>query len=505
MAGRNVTRGRLLVCTLTLVLLIFLCACPVLSNADAVKTLREDLETILRDPALDSAHVGVVIDSLTTGQRIFGYNAGKRFVPASNMKLFTTAAALLALSPDFRYETRLFTDGPVTSGVLHGDIIIEGSGDPTISGYFNGGDVLHVFRQWAKKLREMGVKEIRGDLVIDNSAFLGQPHGTGWDIDTTSCFSAPRDAFTFNNNCIQLDISPAARSGNGARMVMEPATEYVRLANGLTGRTDAGRDIINLEYTTPRTLSITGSTLPGNPMITRYVAVNHPAYFGGFVFNETLEAAGIVMKGEILCARNCPKTVNISERSNREDWKPVDTYRSPPLTEVIKVVNKLSNNLYAELLLLAVGRTTTGASRTDGSAASALAALQNAGIDTSAVTMVDGSGLSRHNLVTPDSVAQLLKTMARGPCASYFFDSLPVMSVDGTLSNRLKGSHGADRIRAKTGALTHVRSLSGYVTTRGGEILVFSILSNNHATRLAVDAVSDRIILKLLDHPSSEQ
>ncbi len=504
MPGRDLSLGPLLLLWPVLALLLYLCAPALPAQADTPGTLKKDLANILSDPELKAAHVGVVVDSLTTGQRIFGYNAEKRFVPASNMKLFTTAAALLVLSPDFRWETRLLMDGPVISGTLHGDIIVEGSGDPTISGYFHDGDVLHVFRQWADKLKERGVRQIAGDLVIDNSAFTGRPYGTGWDMDTTSCFGAPRDAFTFNNNCIQLDITPPARAGEETLFAMEPATDYVRLVRDITSRKDAGVDTVNLEYTTQRTLSVTGSIGPGNRMITRYVAVNHPACFGGFVFRETLEATGITVEGDILCARNCPKTVDVRARREKGAWKIVSVYHSPRLAEIIKVVNKLSNNLYAELLLLATGRA-AGATGTGGSAAAALAVLRRAGVDTSSVIMVDGSGLSRHDLVTPDSVARLLTIMAEGPHSRCFIDSLPIMSVDGTLGVRLKGSRAAERIRAKTGTMTHIRGLSGYLTTMKGERLAFSIFSNNHVTTPAVDAATDRIILRLLDYSSPER
>jgi len=502
LSGGHRARGKLQ--SLLLVAALFLLASPALSRAGAVEALREDLGTILADPALSSAHVGVVVDSLTTGQRIIGHNARKGFVPASNMKLLTTAAALLALSPDFRYATRLLADGTIASGILTGNLVIEGSGDPAISGYFYGGDVRHVFRSWAKKLEESGVRQITGDLLIDNSLFQGRPHGKGWDFDTTSCFSAPRDGFTFNNNCIQLDISPPARPGDGPRIVMEPATDYVRAVNELTGRQKAGQDIIKLEYTSPRTLSISGSITAGSPATTRYVSVNHPAYFGGFVFRETLAAAGIAVKGDILCARNCPKIVDIPATTGKAERTTVAVHYSPPLAEIIKVVNKLSNNLYAELLLLAVGRA-KGATTTDGSASVALDILRSAGVDTRGVVMADGSGLSRYNLVTPESIAQSLRTMAQGPYASYFLDSLPVMSVDGTLTNRLKDSPAAGRIRAKTGSMTHVRSLSGYLTARNGERFVFSIFSNNHTAVSAVDEATDRIVLRLLDYPSPDK
>jgi len=491
--------GRFCVYLCVLILAILSCTQSARSGTDPVQALAGDMESILRDPALACAHLGVVIDSVTTGRRLFELNGSKRFVPASNMKLFTSAAALIALTPEYRYETRLLTGGSLRSGILHGDLIIEGSGDPTISGYFNGGDPLHVFRQWTTRLKEMGVREIRGDLIIDNSAFTGQPYPTGWEIgDATNCFSAPRDAFTFNNNCIQLDITPG-RGREGIRLVMEPVTGYVRLHNRLTQQ--PGPDVVGFEYTTPRTLLITGSIGDQSDTITRYVAVNHPAYFGGFVFKETLAADGITVKGQIACARNCPKTVDIRDVRRKKVFRTAAVYRSPRLSEIIKVVNKLSNNLYAELLLFA-----TGKAAGDESPNAVLTTLGNAGIDTAGVAMADGSGLSRHNLVTPRAIVDLLKAMAQGPYASCYIESLPVMSVDGTLGNRLTGSVAEGRIRAKTGSMTHVRSLSGFITAKNNEILAFSILSNNYdAAVQAVDTVVDRIILRLLDHPSAAQ
>ncbi len=499
--SRVLRAGRLCVYLCVLIAAVLCCAQSARSDTDPAQALARDMESILRDPALDSAHLGVVIDSVTTGQRLFQLNGSKRFVPASNMKLFTSAAALIALTPEYRYETRLLTGGSLRSGILHGDLIIEGSGDPTISGYFNGGDPLHVFRQWTTRLKEMGVREIRGNLIIDNSAFTGQPYPAGWEIgDATNCFSAPRDAFTFNNNCIQLDITPGS-GRERIRLVMEPVTGYVRLHNRLTQQPGPDPGMVGFEYTTPRTLLITGSIGTQGDTITRYVAVNHPAYFGGFVFKETLAADGIAVKGEITCARNCPKTIDIQDIRRKKTFKTTAVYRSPKLSEIIKVVNKLSNNLYAELLLFAIAKAAG-----DESAHAALATLRNAGIDTAGVSMADGSGLSRHNLVTPGAIVDLLKAMAHGPHASCYIESLPVMSVDGTLGSRLKGSVAEGRIRAKTGSMTHVRSLSGFVTTKNNEILAFSILSNNYdAAVQAVDTVVDRIILRLLDHPLAAQ
>ncbi len=472
--------------------------------AGADLALQNDLETILGDGALSSANVGIVVESLTTDRRLYEKNGRKRFIPASNMKLFTSAAALLALSPDFRFETGLFTAGSLDAGVLRGDLVIKASGDPTISGYFNGNNPLSVFQQWTSKLKEAGITEIRGNLVIDNSVYAGRPFGTGWEIDDiTSCFSAPKDAFTFNNNCIQLEVTPGGRSGDQARIVMEPVTDFVRLGNHVATHSGRGGDAVNFEYTSPRKLEVNGTVVPGSRTTTHYIPVHHPAHFGGFVFKETLASGGIIIKGDIVCARNCPRTAAIPVRKGHKPEKRVAVYQSPNLSEIIKVVNKISNNLYAELLLTAIGKTAGNASTTEESIGIALAFLSNGGIDTSDITMADGSGLSRHNLVTPHSVIQLLKVMAKGPYSRQFTESLPAMSIDGTLKNRLKGSIATGRVRGKTGTMRHARGLSGYITARNNETLAFSILINNHSAPVStIDDVINRIILRLLDYPS---
>ncbi len=259
--------------------------------------------------------------------------------------------------------------------------------------------------------------------------------------------------------------------------------------------------MISFEYSTPRTLNASGTVAPGSEATTHYIAVAHPAYFGGFVFKETLASGGISMKGGIVCTRNCPTTVATPVEKKKDPWKTIAVYRSPKLSEIIKVVNKMSNNLYAELLLLTIGKAAGNVSGTQGATVAAISSLKSAGIDTEGLTMADGSGLSRYNLVTPRSVIQLLKVMANGPYAPQFMGSLPAMSTEGTLKNRLKGSQAVGRIRAKTGTMVHVRSLSGYITTKHDETLVFSILCNNFDVPVStIDDVMNRIILRLLEY-----
>ena len=488
-------------------LLVPLPALSAQNDPDLKAALGREIEAVLEDSALRNAHVGIIVESLEGNKRIFEHNGSKRFVPASNMKLFATAAALLSLSPDFRYETRLLTDGAVLSGVLHGNLIIKGSCDPTISGYFNENNPSYVFERWASKLKEMGIREVRGGIMIDNSAFTGRPYGAGWVIDdATHCYSARKDAFTFNNNCVQLDIIPAEETGERARIVMEPATGYIKIDNRVaTGNTDS-KDAVDVEYTTPEMLRVSGSVTPGGKTITRYIAVHYPAHFGGSVLKEVLSSGGIKVKGGITCTRNCPGKKAVIAEKRKDPLKTIALYRSPKLAEIVKVVNKISNNLYAEMLLLAVGKTAGKTTTTEEAIAAACRTMRAAGIDTEGLTMADASGLSRYNLVTPVSIVSLLKVMAKGPYAAQFLESLPVMSVEGTLKNRLKDSPAVGRVLAKTGTMTHVRSLSGYITTMNNETFVFSILSNNHDVPPSViDDAVNRIILKILEYPTSDQ
>lgn len=463
--------------------------------------LAHDLGAIVKDPAVRSAKIGIVVESMATGKSIFEFNPDRPLVPASNMKLLTSAAALIVLTPDFRYETRLVTNGSVRSGILHGDLIVEGSGDPTISGYFNDNDPVWVFKDWVKRLSGMGIKEVRGDLVIDNAAFPEDPYGDGWNLDDANrCFCAPRDAFTFNNNCIQLDIIPPAHKGQGFRFVIEPVSDYIRLVNRLNSRKGAGGDGIRFHYADPRTLEVLGSRNPGSSATIHYVPVRYPGEFGGFILKETLASGGITMTGNILCARTCPNTTDIAQRKKGGPLETLAVYRSVKLSEIIKVINKLSNNLYSEMLLFAIGRSAGNAYSTRNAASVALDALEKAGIDTRGIVMADGCGLSRLNLVTPRQLAHVLQIMAGSPYSACFIESLPIMSTDGTLKRRLKGSRASGLVRAKTGTINGVRSLSGYMTTYNDENLVFSIISNGHTSTAAVDRMVDRIILRLLDH-----
>ncbi len=471
-----------------------------------IESLRVDLKRIVDDKAFQSAHVGIAIQSVKNTAPLFLYNEKKRFVSASNMKLYTTAAALLSLSPDFIYETKVMTNSVISQDVLKGDLIIVASGDPTISGHFNNNNPTQVFEDWADALIQKGIRKIDGDIIIDNTYFNDSPFGTGWNLDDMSrCYSAAKDAFSFNNNCIALTISPGKKIGAPATIEIEPKTGYVKVSGNITTSGEHSVLDIKTEYlNNSKTIVISGTIPLNHKSSIKYMAAVNPAEFGATVLKETFLGKGIEVNGNIFCTRGgCSQIKDVKALSINEE-QPLQTtfatYRSPKLSEIIKVINKISNNLYAENLLLTIAKER----HKEGHAKEALLAVQEilkkAGLNQEGLFMADGSGLSRFNLITPYETVRLLSIMARSPHAEVFYNSLAIAGEEGTLKDRQKGTsvNPLANVRAKTGTMAHVRNLSGYITTKNGELLAFSFLCNNYnAPANAIDNLYDRILARL--------
>jgi D-alanyl-D-alanine carboxypeptidase/D-alanyl-D-alanine-endopeptidase (penicillin-binding protein 4) len=467
------------------------------ASSAETKKLKASLARIVEDKAFHSAHIGISIISTKSGQSLFQHNAQKRFVSASNMKLFTSAAALLYLSPDFTYETKVLTDGTITGGTLKGNLVITASGDPTISGYFNKNNPTQVFEDWADTLMQKGIKTITGDIIVDNRYFNDNPLGAGWHWDDVDhCFSAPIDAFSFNNNCIAFTISPGTKANSPAKVEVEPKTAYIRVLPTITtGDKDSDVDM-SAEYAGNGNAIILSGAIPlKHESVVKYIAVKNPAAFGAFVFKEILLSKGIEVKGKIYCTRGGCNEVKDLDTSSANTL--LAFYHSPKLSEILKVVNKLSNNLYTENLFLTIAK----AKQKEGNAREAALVVRDiltkAGVNLEGFYMADGSGLSRFNLITPQQTAQLLQIMASNPYVDPFFNSLAAPDTEGTLKNWSRwGTTG--NIRAKTGTMTHVRNLSGYVRTKDGELLAFSFLCNNQdIPKAVIDGLYNNILTKL--------
>jgi serine-type D-Ala-D-Ala carboxypeptidase/endopeptidase (penicillin-binding protein 4) len=435
------------------------------------------MEAIASDGKFSSAHLGIHVESLKTGQVLYSRNGDNLFVPASNAKLFTTAAALTVLSPTFTYVTELWSDGRIEGYVLKGNLVVVGKADPTLSDSFPG-KATGIFEDWAKSLKSLGISSIEGDVIIDNSYLDDNPLAPGWTWDDELfCFAASRDAFSFHNNCVHVKLRPGGREGETALMALEPAVGYPPVINSVT--TVRGGAETNLKFERDEALNsirITGTVRLGGNGADRLIAVRNPALFGGFAFRKILSERGIVISGNIY-------TTEKSAHNHQPGKQLLASHRSPPLADIITAINKESKNLPAELLFLTMGHENSG----KGDSKSAITALQmflerqvKLGPE-QRLFLFDGSGLSRYNLVSPKQVVALLRFMEKAEHFSSFYRSLAVAGVDGTLRKQMLNTSCEGNLRGKTGTLKMIRNLSGYVNAANGDLVAFSFMSNYYA------------------------
>jgi len=454
-----------------------------------LKILQDKISYIIADPNLFNAQIGVYIESIENGETIFSHNEHKLFIPASNMKIFTTATALIRFGPNFTYKTKIYYNNSIKNGVLQGDLIIRGSGDPTISPIFSNGDARLFFRSWADSLMSIGITEIDGDIIGDESYFTTDPLGYGWQWDDEPySYSAQISALSFNDNCVDVTVVASKKIGESPEVYLSPPTDYISIDNkAVTTEPDSIR---TLYLTRPRLQNkiLIRNNIPINRSIfTQSISVEDPAKYFIHVLREVLVEKGIRINGDL-------QIIKIPDLLDYSDYSHVFTHKSPPLSEIIKIVNKQSHNLYAEQLLVTIAAEYGNYSSAANGVEVVNSTLYKMGISNNEFSMHDGSGLSRFNLISPFTVSLLLRYMSKQDYFSYFYDSLPIAGVDGTLRNRMTGSPAVGFVRAKTGYVGHVRCLSGYVESAEGENFLFSILVNNylHPTP-SVNILQDRI------------
>lgn len=456
------------------------------------------VDSIFGDTAFAGANWGVVIRSEETGRVLYQRNAAKMFVPASNMKLVTSSAALETLGPDFRYRTALAATGPISGGVLRGDLVVVGSGDPTIAADYQGGDPLVVFRAWADSLRAHGVTRITGRVVGDDDVFDDLPLGAGWAWDDLNdYYSAEIGGLIYNLGVIGVSVAPGPAAGSPGRVTLRPATAYVPVENRT--RTVAGgplEDVAGVRQPVGTGIVVDGTVSRDTPEVRTDVAVrNNTAYFAT-VLRETLLAAGIRVDG---AAADLDDLAPGDRPAARQT---VFVHSSAPLAEILPGFLKPSQNQVGEQLLKTMGRVLRG----EGTARAGIAAVDSLhrawGLPRRELAQADGSGLSRYNLVAPELLIALLEHMRRSPNYATFYAALPVAGVDGTLASRMKNTPLQGNVHAKTGTVSNVRSLSGYMTTAAGEPMVFSMIVNHHTvTSRDADRLAEATLLRLYALP----
>ncbi len=462
--------------------------------SSTLNELRDQLDDYFNDPNFNDAFIGVVIKSHKTGEVLYKRNADKLFVPASNMKLFTSSAALILLGEDYRYETNLFVNGKIKKGVLHGNLIVQGAGDPSISGRFNDGKVTKVFEDWADTLKSKGIWVINENILGDDSLFDNIGLGKGWELDYESeWFEAPSGALSFNDNSIEIKVEPA-EPNFPANVILTPDTKYVTVAaKVITVEREPVTPVSISRVRGTNLISITGEIKKGSQPFIDRISISDPTMYFLTVMKEVFEKKGIVVKGKV-------GTIESSDRPiSYDDLTPILVHRSLPLKTLIKELNKNSNNFYAEQILKTIGSEIYNYGSIDEGVKACKEIFNSMGINADYMVMADGSGLSRLDLVTPRQIVNLLSYMAKSEVFDEFYDSLPIAGVDGTLIDRMKKNSAENNVHAKAGYNNNVSSLSGYLTTVSGERLIFSIIINNFLAPPALanyitDSVCNRLV-----------
>jgi serine-type D-Ala-D-Ala carboxypeptidase/endopeptidase (penicillin-binding protein 4) len=464
---------------------------PRVEAATLAQRIRQSIDA---SPAGRTAFWGIQIVDQATGKPVFELNADHLFVPASNTKLFTTALALKRLGPDYTFRTTVRMDAG-------GSIRLVGGGDPNLSNraipYRMGpaeGNPLQAIEDLADQVVAHGIERISGDVIGDDSAYVWQPFPPGWATDDpTWDYGAPASALTVNDNTFTLTVTGGPFDGDPVWIELVPPVEFYQIDNRVrtdslaTRRTWIERDPGSTQ------LRLWGSLPPGR-VDTRALGIDDPALYAAQAFYDALRGRGVAIAGRPLANHLFPNQVE-DLRTGPEPDPPAGmelaARSSAPLIEDLRITDKVSQNLHAEMLLRAVARARRHIGSRQAGVEEMKTFLTEVGIEEDEYRFEDGSGLSRLNLVRPRAVVQLLQYMYEPEWVSL----LPVGGEDGTLSSRFGHSRAAGKIHAKTGILSHVRALSGYAERRSGGVRTFSILVNNYnsADSSEIRAIIDKI------------
>lgn len=453
------------------------------AGSDGSPALAEALASLLDQPAFARAQWGVRIARADSGEVLFERNPRRLLKPASNAKLFTAALALDALGPDHRVGTEFIPTGPITrNGSLRGDLIVVGQGDFTLSPRFHGGDPALSLDPVVETLLRTGLRRVEGGIVVDNSHHRGAPFGGGWTWDDLqNAYGAETGTLNLDDNVLDFTLHPGAKDGDPVRLAPKaPAGELVFHLEGVrTGPPGSLPEVRVRRDPGSRSVHITGRLPAGGDPWEESVSLPSPERHFALRLQQALGERGVRVRGGIRVDPGAASRLPSLPRAPRA--APV-TVPSLPLSERVRRMMKPSQNLYAQLLLQEAGTTISSKDETETSEARGLRAmglfLERAGIPGDEVFLDDGSGLSRSTLVTPAAVVGLLRFMDRHPTRELFLDTLPVAGVDGTLRTRLRGTPAEGNLRAKTGSLRFVSTLSGFVTNAAGHRLVFSLMLN---------------------------
>jgi serine-type D-Ala-D-Ala carboxypeptidase/endopeptidase (penicillin-binding protein 4) len=454
--------------------LLLVTVCP-LPAQDKQGSLRDQIDAVVQSLKIKGAKVGVVVYSVKADQAVYGINERDPFLLASNTKLLTTSAALVRLGADFRFRTSI--------GVMGGDLHVFAGGDPNLSGRFHEDDPTAIFREWGAKLKAAGVTKA-GKLVLHTGIFDDVHFHPGWKgYDHWAWWAAPFGALSLNDNCIDVRLTPAGE-GQPGKVALTPDTNYVKIVNLTKSAAKAQRSTYGFSRPLEsNTITIRGD-VAGRSL--NWVTVHDPTLYFGTVLKETLARGGIEVAGPL------EESAQLLEEAR--EYRELAAWESD-LPATLATCNQPSQNFYAEMILRTLGWKMKGKGTTESSLEAVREFLtKEAGLEE--FSQADGSGLTRENRASPAEMVKLLLFMKRHKHAQAFLESLPANGDrKGTLKNRMLAPDLKGRIRAKTGHIGGVSTLSGYVESAGGDTYVFSILANaGESTRMGLaDQMQDRI------------
>ena len=476
--------------------------------------LPESIQKLIdSSPAARTAFWGIQIVDLATGKTLYELNPDHYFVPASNAKLFSTALALTRLGADFTFQTRVLSQAPPDEfGRIRGSLRLAGGGDPNLSAraipYRMGpltGNPLAAIEDLADQVVARGVKRVDGDIVGDDTWYVWQPYAVGWSVDDPQSDDGPPiSALTLADNVLTLSVHPGANIGDVAALSLLPSIEFYRIENRVRTVAAGGERRIRFQRIPgSRDAQLTGTIPVRDKGLDLLIGVEDPAQFAAQALHTALERRGVTVSGTAIGEHLYPGEVSdLAQAPAPPPPGGIELARrvSAPLIEDLRITAKVSQNLHAELALRAVGRARRNVGSFEAGMAEMKSFLAEAGIDPAGYNLMDGSGLSRLDLVTPSTVLKLLRYMYDSPAREKWISILPVAAQDGTLSSRFGTTAAAGRVYAKTGTLSHVSALSGYLQRPDGTWVAFAVLVNNFGGRSTeVRGVMDRICNLILE------
>jgi D-alanyl-D-alanine carboxypeptidase/D-alanyl-D-alanine-endopeptidase (penicillin-binding protein 4) len=460
------------------------------SAPDEIGLLRRSIDSAVSAPEYANAHWGILIVDATTRDTLYSRNAAKLFLPASNMKIVTGATSLALLGPDYQYRTVFASRGAVHGGALHGDLVVIGRGDPTVSDHMRK-DAMLVLRDVADSLVAHGITRIDGRLVAAGDAFPGPVLGFGWDWDDLDySYGAGVDELLFNEGFTRVVVKGGARAGRAVTAVIGPTktTPRVRITATTVAKPAPG-DTVKVTKIVARYDSLTGGVLVEGTIAAGDSTVEEVAHR---VPNQAyLDALGEALAGK-------PIKIGGTRGDTTARIDTVFTLVSLPLREILPALEKPSQNQIAEILLKTLALEKTGVGSADSGRKVVERQLAAWGAREDGYVIRDGSGLSRHDYLSPETIVRVLDTIRTDSAFSVFYDALPIAGVDGTIADRMKGTPAAGNVHAKTGYVDRARSLSGYATSADGHLLIFSALCNNWTVPVRqVESVQNMIAIRL--------